>query len=162
MFRAGLPCDWQVATTAIFAFVKISISINITGNSNKTCTFSTKLASVNLAFAQHHHPFFLNMVASDSITPRWRQPKSKLQNSSLQTKCYVNYLYTWLTVCILSLQVVSQSSRIAVHYFKGWFLIDMVAAIPFDLLIYRSGEEVVRGGGEGEVGRREGKKKWRL
>lgn len=54
--------------------------------------------------------------------------------------------------------MVSQSSRIAVHYFKGWFLIDMVAAIPFDLLIYRSGEEVVRGGGEGEVGRREGKK----
>uniref|UniRef100_A0A671UCG9 Voltage-gated inwardly rectifying potassium channel KCNH2 n=1 Tax=Sparus aurata TaxID=8175 RepID=A0A671UCG9_SPAAU len=38
-------------------------------------------------------------------------------------------------------EVVSQSFRIAVHYFKGWFLIDMVAAIPFDLLIYRSGEE---------------------
>uniref|UniRef100_A0A674C513 Voltage-gated inwardly rectifying potassium channel KCNH2 n=1 Tax=Salmo trutta TaxID=8032 RepID=A0A674C513_SALTR len=38
-------------------------------------------------------------------------------------------------------EVVSQSQRIAVHYFKGWFLIDMVAAIPFDLLIYRSGEE---------------------
>ncbi|XP_073346934.1 voltage-gated inwardly rectifying potassium channel KCNH6-like [Pagrus major] len=48
-------------------------------------------------------------------------------------------------------EVVSQSVRIAVHYFKGWFLIDMVAAIPFDLLIYRSGEEVVRGGGEGET-----------
>uniref|UniRef100_A0A665WC38 Ion transport domain-containing protein n=1 Tax=Echeneis naucrates TaxID=173247 RepID=A0A665WC38_ECHNA len=29
-----------------------------------------------------------------------------------------------------------ESSRIAVHTFKGWFLIDMVAAIPFDLLIY--------------------------
>ncbi|XP_029970803.1 potassium voltage-gated channel subfamily H member 6-like [Salarias fasciatus] len=48
-------------------------------------------------------------------------------------------------------EVVSQSSRIAVHYFKGWFLIDMVAAIPFDLLISRSGEEVVRAGGEGET-----------
>ncbi|KAM9845437.1 voltage-gated inwardly rectifying potassium channel KCNH6-like [Aulostomus maculatus] len=48
-------------------------------------------------------------------------------------------------------EVVSQSARIAVHYFKGWFLIDMVAAIPFDLLIYRSGEEVLRGGGEGET-----------
>ncbi|KAK0152974.1 Potassium voltage-gated channel subfamily H member 6 [Merluccius polli] len=47
-------------------------------------------------------------------------------------------------------EVVSHSARIAVHYFKGWFLIDMVAAIPFDLLIYRSGEEVDRGGGEGE------------
>ncbi|XP_051809624.1 potassium voltage-gated channel subfamily H member 2-like [Acanthochromis polyacanthus] len=38
-------------------------------------------------------------------------------------------------------EVVSQSSRIAVHYFKGWFLIDLVAAIPFDQFIYRSGEE---------------------
>lgn len=38
----------------------------------------------------------------------------------------------------------------------------MVAAIPFDLLIYRSGEEVVRGSGEGEVGRREGKRKMRV
>lgn len=39
-------------------------------------------------------------------------------------------------------EVVSHPLRIAVHYFKGWFLIDMVAAIPFDLLIYRTGEEV--------------------
>uniref|UniRef100_A0A3B1KGH5 Voltage-gated inwardly rectifying potassium channel KCNH2 n=1 Tax=Astyanax mexicanus TaxID=7994 RepID=A0A3B1KGH5_ASTMX len=38
-------------------------------------------------------------------------------------------------------EVVSHPLRIAVHYFKGWFLIDMVAAIPFDLLIYHNGEE---------------------
>uniref|UniRef100_A0A8C6T6Q4 Ion transport domain-containing protein n=1 Tax=Neogobius melanostomus TaxID=47308 RepID=A0A8C6T6Q4_9GOBI len=38
-------------------------------------------------------------------------------------------------------EVVSHPVKIAVHYFKGWFLIDMVAAIPFDLLIYRNGEE---------------------
>lgn len=44
-------------------------------------------------------------------------------------------------------EVVSHPVRIAVHYFKGWFLIDMVAAIPFDLLIYRNGEEVCRDGG---------------
>ncbi|CAG11638.1 unnamed protein product, partial [Tetraodon nigroviridis] len=48
-------------------------------------------------------------------------------------------------------EVVTQSSRIAVHYLKGWFLIDMVAAIPFDLLIFRSEDEVLRGGGEGET-----------
>lgn len=40
-------------------------------------------------------------------------------------------------------EVVSHPVRIAVHYFKGWFLIDMVAAIPFDLLIYRNSEEVI-------------------
>lgn len=41
-------------------------------------------------------------------------------------------------------EVVSHPGRIAQHYFKGWFLIDIVAAIPFDLLIFRSGSEEVR------------------
>ncbi|KAF1585054.1 Potassium voltage-gated channel subfamily H member 2, partial [Eudyptes moseleyi] len=38
-------------------------------------------------------------------------------------------------------EVVSHPAKIAIHYFKGWFLIDMVAAIPFDLLIFGSGSE---------------------
>uniref|UniRef100_A0A3B3ZUX1 Uncharacterized protein n=1 Tax=Periophthalmus magnuspinnatus TaxID=409849 RepID=A0A3B3ZUX1_9GOBI len=38
-------------------------------------------------------------------------------------------------------EVVSAPWRIATHYFKGWFLIDIVAAIPFDLLIFQSGSE---------------------
>ncbi|XP_023332947.1 potassium voltage-gated channel unc-103 isoform X1 [Eurytemora carolleeae] len=35
-------------------------------------------------------------------------------------------------------EVVSQPSKIAVHYFRGWFVIDLVAAIPFDLLLFGS------------------------
>lgn len=35
-------------------------------------------------------------------------------------------------------EVVSHPAKIAVHYFRGWFLIDLVAAIPFDLLLYGS------------------------
>ncbi|CAH1789257.1 unnamed protein product [Owenia fusiformis] len=35
-------------------------------------------------------------------------------------------------------EVVSHHGKIAVHYFKGWFLIDVVAAIPFDLLLFGS------------------------
>ncbi|KAF7225845.1 potassium voltage-gated channel subfamily H member 6a isoform X2 [Nothobranchius furzeri] len=38
-------------------------------------------------------------------------------------------------------EVVSHPGHIAQHYFKGWFLIDIVAAIPFDLLIYRTGSQ---------------------
>ncbi|XP_074120854.1 voltage-gated inwardly rectifying potassium channel KCNH6 [Sminthopsis crassicaudata] len=38
-------------------------------------------------------------------------------------------------------EVVSHPGKIAVHYFKGWFLIDMVAAIPFDLLIFHTGSD---------------------
>ncbi|CAO2603601.1 Potassium voltage-gated channel subfamily H member 2 [Lemmus lemmus] len=54
-------------------------------------------------------------------------------------------------------EVVSHPARIAVHYFKGWFLIDMVAAIPFDLLIFGSGsEEVGLAGGSMEKRARRG------
>lgn len=40
-------------------------------------------------------------------------------------------------------EVVSHHGKIAIHYFKGWFLIDMVAAIPFDLLLYNSNNDEV-------------------
>ena len=35
-------------------------------------------------------------------------------------------------------QIVSHQGKIALHYFKGWFLIDVVAAIPFDLMLIGS------------------------
>ncbi|XP_018407350.1 PREDICTED: potassium voltage-gated channel subfamily H member 2 [Cyphomyrmex costatus] len=35
-------------------------------------------------------------------------------------------------------EVVSHPGKIAVHYLKGWFFIDLVAAIPFDLLLVGS------------------------
>ncbi|CAK6971000.1 potassium voltage-gated channel subfamily H member 6 [Scomber scombrus] len=38
-------------------------------------------------------------------------------------------------------EVITQPSRIAKHYIKGWFPIDLFAAIPFDLLILRSGSD---------------------
>lgn len=63
---------------------------------------------------------------------------------------YFNIIYTCplrTTYVNANDEVVSHPVRIAVHYFKGWFLIDMVAAIPFDLLIYRNGEEVCHDGG---------------
>lgn len=40
-------------------------------------------------------------------------------------------------------EVVSHHGKIAIHYFKGWFLIDMVAAIPFDLLLFGSDTDEV-------------------
>uniref|UniRef100_A0A3B3SM25 Potassium voltage-gated channel subfamily H member 7 n=1 Tax=Paramormyrops kingsleyae TaxID=1676925 RepID=A0A3B3SM25_9TELE len=50
----------------------------------------------------------------------------------------INFRTTYVN---LNDEVVSHPGKIAIHYFKGWFLIDMVAAIPFDLLIFGSGSE---------------------
>ncbi|VDD82326.1 unnamed protein product [Mesocestoides corti] len=38
-------------------------------------------------------------------------------------------------------EVVSNPKKIATHYLKGWFVIDVVAAIPFDALFFRSQEK---------------------
>lgn len=40
-------------------------------------------------------------------------------------------------------EVVSHPAKIAVHYLKGWFVIDLVAAIPFDLLLVGSDTDEV-------------------
>ncbi|KAG9349218.1 hypothetical protein JZ751_027661, partial [Albula glossodonta] len=52
----------------------------------------------------------------------------------------INFRTTYVN---LNEEVVSHPGKIAIHYFKGWFLIDMVAAIPFDLLIFGSGSDEV-------------------
>ena len=39
-------------------------------------------------------------------------------------------------------EVISNKTRIAIHYFKGWFLIDLLAAVPFDILITKSSSGV--------------------
>ncbi|XP_069166937.1 potassium voltage-gated channel unc-103 isoform X5 [Procambarus clarkii] len=38
-------------------------------------------------------------------------------------------------------EVVSHPGKIALHYLRGWFLIDVVAAIPFDLLLVTDSKE---------------------
>ncbi|KAI6201258.1 Ion transport and Cyclic nucleotide-binding domain containing protein [Aphelenchoides besseyi] len=38
-------------------------------------------------------------------------------------------------------EVVSDPGKIARHYFTGWFIIDMIAAVPFDLLLANTNEE---------------------
>jgi len=39
----------------------------------------------------------------------------------------------------LSLQVVTNPRKIAVNYVKSWFVIDTLAAVPFDLLFFGTG-----------------------
>jgi len=41
-------------------------------------------------------------------------------------------------------EVVTEPGRVAKHYITGWFPIDLFAAIPFDLLIFRSGSDEVK------------------
>ncbi|XP_076438775.1 voltage-gated inwardly rectifying potassium channel KCNH6-like [Babylonia areolata] len=48
-------------------------------------------------------------------------------------------LINFRTTYVENGEVVSDKHRIAINYVKGWFLIDTIAAIPFDLLLFGSG-----------------------
>jgi len=39
----------------------------------------------------------------------------------------------------MSLQVVTNPRKIAVNYVKSWFVIDTIAAVPFDLILFGTG-----------------------
>ena len=41
-------------------------------------------------------------------------------------------------------EVVSDPARIAKHYLKGWFVIDVLAAVPFDLILFGIATDEVR------------------
>ncbi|CAH0600507.1 unnamed protein product [Chrysodeixis includens] len=45
----------------------------------------------------------------------------------------INFRTTYVNVAD---EVESDPAKIAMHYLRGWFLIDLVAAIPFDLLLF--------------------------
>ena len=41
-------------------------------------------------------------------------------------------------------EVVTESKSIAFHYMRGWFILDLIAALPFDLLNASDLSELVR------------------
>lgn len=45
----------------------------------------------------------------------------------------INFRTTYVNIAD---EVESDPGKIAMHYLRGWFLIDLVAAIPFDLLLF--------------------------
>lgn len=48
-------------------------------------------------------------------------------------------LINFRTTYLLNGEVETDPQKIAINYVKGWFLIDAVAAIPFDLLLFGTG-----------------------
>ena len=40
-------------------------------------------------------------------------------------------------------EVVSDPCRIAIHYLRGWFFVDLMAAVPFDLMVTAHSQQEV-------------------
>ena len=52
-------------------------------------------------------------------------------------------LINFRTTYVHNGEVVSDPQKIAINYVKGWFLLDAIAAIPFDLLLFGTGNSDV-------------------
>ena len=56
----------------------------------------------------------------------------------MQASQCLNVIYVSLEQIFKFMFMYLKPGKIALHYFKGWFLIDVVAAIPFDLMLIGS------------------------
>ncbi|XP_056007205.1 potassium voltage-gated channel unc-103-like isoform X4 [Ostrea edulis] len=76
--------------------------------------------------------------SNDSIQSRYSDPLTII-DLIVDIMFIVDILINFRTTYVnKNDEVVSDPGKIMVHYFKGWFLIDVVAAIPFDLLLFGS------------------------
>lgn len=97
-------------------------------------------------FTPYSAAFLLNETEDDGGTCGYTCNPLNVVDLVVDVMFIVDILINFRTTYVNSNdEVVSHPGRIAQHYFKGWFLIDIVAAIPFDLLISRSGSQEVRG-----------------
>lgn len=82
---------------------------------------------------------------NDWITWNWSNPFIFLLSLTVDVTFVVDILINFRTTFVNGQdEVVSHPGRIAVHYLTGWFMIDLVAAIPFDLLLVGSDTDEVR------------------
>ena len=85
--------------------------------------------------------FLLNDPDSDHMNPYSTDPM-RIIDQIVDVMFIIDILINFRTTYVnKNDEVVSHPGKIAVHYFKGWFLIDVVAAIPFDVLLVISGSE---------------------
>jgi hypothetical protein len=65
----------------------------------------------------------------------WRAPINKYPYPTLHACRFTDIILNFRTTYVSkSGQVVYESRQIALNYIRGWFLLDLLAAIPFDLL----------------------------
>ena len=73
-------------------------------------------------------------LAHVSFEESWRKIVEVMVDMFFILDIFINFRTTYVNK---QDEVVSKGSKIAIHYFKGWFFVDLVAAIPYDILIDR-------------------------
>ena len=108
-------------------------------------TLKLTLGKLNKAFNMHNTtPPFHPSVPQDARTRMQdadggRADPLVIVDLIVDLMFIADILINFRTTYVENGEVVSDKHKIAVNYVKGWFVIDTIAAIPFDLLLFGSG-----------------------
>lgn len=106
-------------------------------------------------FTPYQTAFLLNeeeatMTRNKNAGTRTESPESSHANPLVIIDLIVDLMFiadiliNFRTTYLHNGEVVTNQKKIAINYVKGWFVIDTIAAVPFDLLLFGSGTGDVR------------------
>jgi hypothetical protein len=101
-------------------------------------------------FTPYQTAFLLNeedatMKRNRDAVTRTESPESSSANPLVIIDLIVDLMFiadiliNFRTTYLHNGEVVTNQKKIAINYVKGWFVIDTIAAVPFDLLLFGSG-----------------------
>lgn len=101
-------------------------------------------------FTPYQTAFLLNeedatMKRNRDAVTRTESPESSRANPLVIIDLIVDLMFiadiliNFRTTYLHNGEVVTNQKKIAINYVKGWFVIDTIAAVPFDLLLFGSG-----------------------
>ncbi|KAL7053947.1 hypothetical protein AAHC03_026675 [Spirometra sp. Aus1] len=108
--------------------------------------FILLLVIYTVIFTPYMTAFLLNYKGFNCTQPQQRYPGHRSILGTVDIMVDIMFVFDIIinfrtTYVNKNDEVVSNPRKIANHYLKGWFLIDLVAAIPFDALFFRSQEK---------------------
>lgn len=85
---------------------------------------------------------YVIFTPSTEVKPSPRINMQSIVDLFVDTMFIADILINFRTTYLSDGEVVTEPGKIAVNYIKGWFIIDLIAAIPFDFLLFRVSTDV--------------------
>ena len=127
--------DWFILLLVIYTavYTPYALIFEMGDTSTTLLEFSKDIQNpsmaANFTLEQKYVIGNLTMKIEDEEAPAW---SDLLVDFFFLIDIFVNFRTTYVNK---QDEVVSNGAKIAIHYFKGWFLVDLVAAIPLDLCL---------------------------
>ena len=104
-----------------------------------TAVFTPYMAAFQLNQEQSRNNLNKNAETRETVSPEYTPEPLVIIDLIVDVMFIADILINFRTTFLHNGEVVIDPQKIAINYVKGWFLIDAIAAIPFDLLLFGTG-----------------------